>query len=85
MVETYCYQNSAFKSRGFRASPLNTTLWRMIRFFSSVAETCGAWKPTSFPILRQWLRIGWQGVLLNGEIFYSLTEAKIITESWRRH
>ena len=23
--------------------------------------------------------------LLNGEIFYSLTEAKIIVESWRRH
>ena len=23
--------------------------------------------------------------LLNGEIFYSLQEAKIVTESWRRH
>ena len=26
-----------------------------------------------------------QGLLLNGEIFYTLREAQIVIESWRRH
>ena len=40
------------------------------------------WRRRSAPSgSRKWLRDG----LLDGEIFYSLREAQIIIESWRRH